>query len=402
MSSRHKTILAFDQVSLSYSHSRRFLHSEDIEVLDRISFELHSGQALGIIGRNGAGKSSLLRLMAGVIEPDSGTIQRAPGLRISLLTLQLGFQHQLTGRENALLGCLLMGLSRKQAEKLLPEIIGFSGLSAAIEDPLTSYSSGMRARLGFSVAFFTRADVMLIDEVLGVGDYEFKMKSQAALLSATASDHTAVLVSHDEHFLAEVCDSLLWLENGRLVMHGLPELVLKKYHDYDHFVAMFAHEMGLTVEAVRRDPENRDPMKTIKRVVESVRDYWDHELGRSEAGTSTVRKFHPGRFPALSQVVHQQCGSSQWIENTKLVVEADKKTIETLFRRYENLLLALAKSQKTDLRMVRGTRLAQDVMALALNIKGASGFNVGAPGLPAPGSVHARGPDTAPLRRRHS
>lgn len=363
------TVLLFKDVSLSYRHSRRFLRSEDIEVLDKVSFELTSGQTLGIIGRNGAGKSSLLRLMAGIMEPDSGKISRPKGLRISLLTLQLGFQHSLTGRENALLGCLLMGLNRKQAEEVLPEVIEFSGLAESIDDRLTSYSSGMRARLGFSVAFFTKADVMLIDEVLGVGDYEFKLKSREALLSAAASDRTAVLVSHDEHFLAEVCDSLLWLENGRLVMHDLPEIVLKKYHDYDHYVSMFAHEMGWTVEEVRRDPNNRDPLDTIARVVSNVRQHWDKELGRSEQSDNPVKQCHPGRFPSQSQVVHQQCGGSQWIENTQLVAQADRDHIEAIYSRYENLLLALAKSQKTDLRMVRGTRMAQDILALTLDVK---------------------------------
>jgi lipopolysaccharide transport system ATP-binding protein len=243
-SRKQQAVLSFVDVSLSYYQSRSLLNRRKIEVLDKVSFELYRGQTLGIIGRNGAGKSSLLRLMAGVLEPDSGTIVRhRDDLHTSLLTLQLGFQSHLTGRENALLGCLLMGLSSDQAERLLPDIAAFSGLAAALDNPLASYSSGMRARLGFTVAYYTKADVMLIDEVLGVGDYEFKLKSRDALLAAAASDRTAVLVSHDENFLAELCDELMWLEGGRLIMHGLPHNVLKKYHDYDHMISTLAFEL---------------------------------------------------------------------------------------------------------------------------------------------------------------
>ena len=268
MSVRGEVVLSCSDVSLSYRHGRGFLRSESVPVLNRVSFDLLSGQTLGIIGRNGAGKSSLLRLMAGIIEPDSGTVSRRGHLGISLLTLQLGLEQRLTGRENALLGCLLMGIRRREAKDLLPKIIEFSGLGPSIDDQLASYSSGMRVRLSFSVAFFTQADIMLIDEVLGVGDHEFQIKSRDALLAAVASDRTAVLVSHQEDFLAEVCDSLLWLENGRVAMHGATENVLKKHHDYHGFMASIAKETGRTLDAVRADPANRDPLKVIERMAE--------------------------------------------------------------------------------------------------------------------------------------
>ena len=258
-----EVILSCRDVSLFYRHARRFLRGQLFQVLDGVCFDLHAGQTLGIIGRNGAGKSSLLRLLAGIIEPDGGSIIRHANLGISLLTLQLGFEERLTGRENALMGCLLMGIRRKEAERLLPQIIEFSGLAASIDDRIGSYSSGMLARLGFSVAFFTQADVMLIDEVLGVGDHEFQAKSREALLSAAASDRTVVLVSHHEQELANICDSLLWLENGRVVMYDQPEPVLEKYLEYNSFILATAQDTGRTVEAVRADPMYSDPLETL-------------------------------------------------------------------------------------------------------------------------------------------
>ena len=121
----------------------------------------------------------------------------------------------------------------------------------------------MLARLGFSVAFFTQADVILIDEVLGTGDREFQAKSMDALLSAAASERTVVLVSHQEQTLADICDSLLWLENGRVVMYDQPRTVLEKYHEYDHFILAVAQDTGRTVEAVRADPRYGNPLDTF-------------------------------------------------------------------------------------------------------------------------------------------
>ncbi|MCZ6830529.1 MAG: ABC transporter ATP-binding protein, partial [Gammaproteobacteria bacterium] len=227
-------LLSLEGVRLFYPRSRRLLTADNHTVLEDLSLTLYAGQTLGIVGRNGAGKSSLLKVLAGVLPPDSGRVVRhRPGLQVSLLTLQLGFNAQLTGRENAILGCLLAGRSRVEAEALLPEIIEFSGLAEVFDDSIVSYSSGMRARLGFSVAYYNQADIVLIDEALGVGDHEFRLKSRDAICAAVQSDRTVVLVSHDENSLVELCDSLVWIENGRSVMHGPPHEVLERYHEYD-------------------------------------------------------------------------------------------------------------------------------------------------------------------------
>lgn len=193
-----------------------------------VSFEVYRGETLGVIGRNGAGKSSLLKVMAGILRPERGTVF-SDGCRPSLLSLQAGFIRHLSGRENAVLGGLFLGLGKRQAEAHLPEIIAFSELEESIDLPVSSYSTGMKARLGFAVALYADPDIMLLDEVLGVGDADFKVKSTAAMKAKIASDKTVVLVSHQSQVLRELCDRLVLLEAGRSIMEGKTEEVLAVY-----------------------------------------------------------------------------------------------------------------------------------------------------------------------------
>lgn len=144
--------------------------------LKDISFDIFHGETLGVIGRNGVGKSTLLCLIAGIIDPDMGTVFRAENCHASLLSLQVGFVPQLTGRENAVLSGILLGMHRETIESRMEEIIAFSELDEFIDQPIYTYSTGMRARLGFSVAFQTDPDILLVDEVLGVGDADFREK----------------------------------------------------------------------------------------------------------------------------------------------------------------------------------------------------------------------------------
>lgn len=338
------TVLAFDKVCLTYPQSRSLFDKERVSILKDISFEIQSGRTIGVLGRNGAGKSSLLRLMAGVLQQDSGRIIRPrPNLKISLLTTKLGFQSQLSGRENALMGCLLMGLSRGQAEEVLPDIISFSGLTAHIDDTVSTYSSGMRARLGFSVAYFTRADIMLIDEALGVGDHEFKLKSRDAMLEAIASDRTAVLVSHDEAFLKEQCEELFWFENGMLVMQGEPVEVLDRYHDYNHIIMQLAVDMGIEVEAVRAHPDSRDPIAITDRLQTNLRRTRARE--QAKAGES-VRYYYPSRREQLSQLCLQECGSTVWVERARAIATGEERKVRHLYQQYEELKYRMSKAAK--------------------------------------------------------
>jgi lipopolysaccharide transport system ATP-binding protein len=200
-------------------------------VLDSVSLKLLRGQALGLIGRNGAGKTTLLRLMAGILAPTEGVIHRAAGVRCSLLTLGLGFQAQLTGRDNARLSALLQGASRREADACLESIREFSELGPSFDEPVKTYSQGMRARLGFSTALQTRVDVLLIDEVLSVGDRGFREKAAAAMRDRISGEQTVVLVSHSESQIAEVCDVAAWIDGGVLREYGATSDVLRAYGD---------------------------------------------------------------------------------------------------------------------------------------------------------------------------
>ncbi len=193
-----------------------------------VSFEVMNGETVGIVGRNGSGKTTLLKVLAGIIELDRGEIQRNHA-SISMLSLQVGFLPQLSGRENALLSSVLLGEDRMAAKRNLEAIIEFAGLEDSIDDPLATYSSGMRARLGFSVAYHTTPELLLIDEVLGVGDQEFQQKSSAAIKELIKSDRTVVLVSHNLPTIRELCDRLVWIEGGESRMVGPTEDVIEAY-----------------------------------------------------------------------------------------------------------------------------------------------------------------------------
>jgi lipopolysaccharide transport system ATP-binding protein len=199
-----------------------------------VSFDVHAGETLGVVGRNGAGKTTLLRLLAGILGPDRGIIERAAGVRASLLSLQVGFLPQLTGRENATLSGMLLGLRRAEVDERLSSIVEFAGLHAAIDDPISTWSDGMRARLGFSVAYHADPDLLLLDEALGTGDAEFHEKSAAAMRERIRSDRTCVLVSHDAAAIAELCDRCLWIERGEVAASGSPADVLAAYNEARH------------------------------------------------------------------------------------------------------------------------------------------------------------------------
>ncbi len=189
---------------------------------------LRHGETLGVIGRNGVGKSTLLRVIAGIMSPDKGKIVQA-GYRASLLSLQVGFVAQLSGRENAILSGMLLGAAKKQIELSMDSIIEFSELDDFIDEPVSSYSAGMKARLGFSVALQADPDILLIDEVLGVGDAEFREKSAREIRRRIQSDRSVILVSHNTVTVQNLCDRVVWIEQGRTSAIGDPGEVLEAY-----------------------------------------------------------------------------------------------------------------------------------------------------------------------------
>jgi lipopolysaccharide transport system ATP-binding protein len=198
-----------------------------------VSFDVDHGETLGIVGRNGAGKTTLLRVLAGILGCDRGTVERAPGVRTSLLSLQVGFLPQLTGRENATLSGMLLGLRRREVADRFDSIVAFAELEDVIDDPIATWSDGMRARLGFSVAYHADPDLLLLDEALGTGDAAFHEKSAAAMRQRIRSDRTCVLVTHDEAAIVELCDRCLWIENGVVAASGRPSDVLATYRRSD-------------------------------------------------------------------------------------------------------------------------------------------------------------------------
>ena len=223
-----KPILQLEHVGVAYPKGRGLRHHGLHWALEDVSLQLHHGETLGVVGRNGVGKTTLLRLIAGIIEPDRGRIRNA-GVRASLLSLQVGFIPQLTGRENAVLSGMLLGASRQKIERAMASIVEFAELDEFIDEPVGSYSSGMKARLGFSVAMQADPDVMLIDEVLGVGDSRFRKKSAQAIRERIHSDRTVILVSHNSALMRELCDRVVWIEAGKSRMEDQAETVLRAY-----------------------------------------------------------------------------------------------------------------------------------------------------------------------------
>ncbi|BAO44264.1 ABC transporter ATP-binding protein [Thiolapillus brandeum] len=215
-------------IAIRYRRKNGVFRTESYWPLKNISLQVMQGETLGIIGRNGVGKSTLLQLLAGILSPDRGEIINHVE-RTSLLSLQVGFVPFLSGRINAIMSGMLLGFRRKEMLRLMPEVIRFSELESFIDQPVRTYSAGMRARLGFSIAHHLNPDLLLIDEVLGVGDASFREKSSAVIREKICSNQSVVLVSHNPAVLRELCDRVIWLREGRVHQEGAPAQVLQEY-----------------------------------------------------------------------------------------------------------------------------------------------------------------------------
>lgn len=220
--------IELDRVSVFFPASRA-IWKRGFQSLDEVSLQIHHGDRVGVIGRNGAGKSTLLQVLAGLLQHDHGRIVRNHGY-CQLLNLNLGFLPNLTGRENAMMSGLLQGFPRREVSRRLQSVNEFAELGDFFEKPLRTYSSGMRARLGLAAALQFEPDILLIDEVLGVGDAGFQKKSRDALSERIHSGITVVLVSHSDELLSSMCSKLLWIEQGRVVGFGDAVDILARYH----------------------------------------------------------------------------------------------------------------------------------------------------------------------------
>lgn len=197
--------------------------------LQDVTFDLNRGDILGVIGANGAGKSTILSVISKIIVPDRGSINTFDNSSM-LLSINAGFSGGLSGRKNIYLIGLTLGISKKFIDEKIDEIIAFTDIGQFIDKPVQTYSTGMRTRLGFSTALFLEPDILLIDEALGVGDKNFKKKSSDALKKKLSKNTTAIIVSHSEPTIKEICSRALLIEKGRSTTFGSPEEVFNVYN----------------------------------------------------------------------------------------------------------------------------------------------------------------------------
>jgi len=205
--------------------------SPEVHALAGVGFKVPVGTSIGVLGRNGAGKSTLLRVIAGTLKPDEGKVV-VKGRISTLLALGSGFNGDLTGRRNVWLGCLATGLTRAETAELVEPILEFSGIGNAADRPLNTYSSGMVARLAFAIGTSMRPDILLIDEILSVGDEAFREKSRLAMKAMVERTGNLVIASHRLKIFRELCEELIWIEQGRVMEIGPPQEVIKAYRKF--------------------------------------------------------------------------------------------------------------------------------------------------------------------------
>jgi lipopolysaccharide transport system ATP-binding protein len=242
----------------------RALAAEEFWVLNDISFELKKGETLGIIGHNGAGKSTMLKHLSGIMEPTRGSIE-VNGRLSALIEVGAGFHPDLTGRENVFLNGVILGMSRAEVKRKFDEIVEFAGLEEFIDTPVKRYSSGMFARLGFSVAAHLEPDILVIDEVLSVGDFAFQRKGLEKMRAIAKSGATVIFVSHNLQAVAEFCQRGILLERGRVIADGPTDQVVRRYLD---------------TAAIHDDRPARGPVRIAKTTIRSA----EGQTGRFAAG----------------------------------------------------------------------------------------------------------------------
>ena len=237
-----ETALEVNHVSIDYKNlmhmsmhqallKKDVKRADIVRAVDDVSFSVEKGKILGIVGRNGSGKTTLLRSIAGIFRPDEGWID-TKGNRVSLMAIGIGFNPNNTGRENILKSGMLLGCSLDYVKEHMEEIIEFSELGDFIERPVRTYSSGMYSKLSFAVTAILDTDIMLVDEVLSVGDEHFRKKSYKKMEELMLSNRTVLIVSHATDTLKKFCDDVLWINDGKFMKLGHTEEVLAEYDEF--------------------------------------------------------------------------------------------------------------------------------------------------------------------------
>lgn len=209
---------------------KRELFYEEFWALNHINFEIKKGDSVGLVGMNGSGKSTMLKIIAGVLKPTKGSVETT-GTIAPMIELGAGFDHDLTARENVFLNGALIGYSKEMLEENFDRIIAFAGLERFVDVPIKNFSSGMLARLGFSIATIADADILIIDEILSVGDYQFQNKCKKRIREMMDNNTTILFVSHSIEQVKEICNKAIWIDRGHVRMIGEAEEVCDAYED---------------------------------------------------------------------------------------------------------------------------------------------------------------------------
>lgn len=227
-----KKVISLKNASVSYSSGLAMFKPKSINhVLKGITFDICEGDSVGVIGRNGVGKSTLLNLLNGIIRPNSGEVINY-GYTTTLLSLNISYDLNVSGYHNAIISGMLLGKTKKEMIALMPAIIEYSELEGFINQPIKNYSTGMKQRLGFAVAIHIKSDVLLIDEILGVGDARFMQKSKNTMKNKILSGDTVVLVSHQAQTIKALCNKAVWIEDGVVREIGDADKVIDEYERF--------------------------------------------------------------------------------------------------------------------------------------------------------------------------
>lgn len=315
---------------------------EDRWVLNGISFDVKKGEAIGLIGKNGCGKSTTLKLLNRIIYPNGGSIE-IEGKVSSLIELGAGFHEDMTGRENIYINASIFGLTKKQIDARLDDIIRFSELEEFIDNPVRTYSSGMYMRLAFSVAINVDADVLLIDEILAVGDVNFQEKCFQKLKDVKRNGTTIVIVSHSLGQIEKICDRVIWIEKGLIKEEGLPRVVNKHYLEKMEYNRLERAEQEYVMQ---KEAEERKKKEEEKVKAQETEEKKQEEQRRKIEEERNKRN-------ASCREICEQCGpdarreGTQQIEITKVRMLNCKREICNAFSTGEPIILELEYKKNT-------------------------------------------------------